>query len=75
MSWQETFTRSPWTGALEYIEARKVELTSVCVNPKSTDMEIRAAQAAIIELQSVADLATRIKHDAQVRSLPRRQGY
>lgn len=75
MSWQETFPANRWNGLIEYIDVRKAELTSICVNPKSTDQEIRAAQAGIIELQMAADLPTRLKHDAQARSAPRRQGY
>ena len=78
MAWQELInSESPvWRGLQGYIEPRKADLTAVCVQSSSTDMEIRKAQAAIDELNRVLSVPDQIKATAQMRgNTDRRNGY
>lgn len=69
MSWKEQIqTASPtWHGLQDYVRERTADLTSVCVAPESTEVDIRRAQASIIELNRLLALPAMIQAEAQIR--------
>lgn len=78
MAWQELINAESavWRGLQGYIEQRKADLTAVCVQASSTDLEIRKAQAAIDELNRVLSVPDQIKATAQMRgNTDRKNGY
>lgn len=70
MSWKETISASTavWAGVVDYANERIVDLTHICTSPKSTDQEIRGAQAGIIELQRLISVPQMIAAETQVRA-------
>jgi hypothetical protein len=78
MSWEQTINPgSPvWTGVMGYADARIGELSAVCIEPTSTDAEIRAAQAGITELRRLKTVPDRLRtNDEMKRSGPTRREY
>jgi hypothetical protein len=76
MSWKTLIQPGPvWTGVSAYADARIAELTAVCVNPRSADAEIRAAQAGIEELQRLQGLPDSLRATAELSKAPRRREY
>jgi hypothetical protein len=76
--WQEQINAesSVWRGLQGYIEQRKSELTSICLSLKSSDAEIRAAQAGVEELNRVLSVPDMIKATTQMRGhTDRKNGY
>ena len=56
-----------WESVVEYAREPIADLTEVCVTTTSTDAEIRAAQAAIAELERLIALPKVIAAEAQMR--------
>jgi hypothetical protein len=78
MSWMEQINPATavWRGVQAYAAERIAELTAVCTTARSTDVEIRAAQAAIQELGALLALPARITLQAQQRgTTDRSKGY
>lgn len=78
MSWIEQVnpTSSTWRGVEVYATERIASLTLTCCSPQSTDQEIRAAQAGIVELQRLISLPQQIAAAVQQKQQPdRRKGY
>lgn len=78
MSWMEQINPATavWRGVQAYAAERIAELTTVCTTVRSSDAEIRAAQAAIQELQALLALPGRIALQAQQRgTIDRSKGY
>lgn len=78
MSWQDLINpqTAVWRGVEAYAQERIGQLTTVCINPRSSDAEIRQAQAAMTEMYGLLALPERIKMQAQQRSgTDRTQGY
>lgn len=78
MSWMEQInpTTAVWRGVEAYARERITELTRVCTAVKSTDQEIRTAQAGIQEMEMLLGLPQRIELQAQQRgATDRSKGY
>ena len=78
MSWQDLINpqTAVWRGVEAYALERIGQLTTACINPRSTDAEIRQAQAAMTEMHALLSLPDRLKMQAQQRSgTDRTQGY
>lgn len=78
MSWAEQInpTTAVWRGVEAYAQERIAELARTCVAVRSSDAEIRCAQAAIQELQALLALPQRIALQAQQRgTTDRSKGY
>ena len=78
MSWTEQINpvTAVWRGVQDYAGERIAELTIVCTTVRSSDAEIRCAQAAIQELQALLALPQRIALQAQQRgTTDRSKGY
>jgi len=78
MSWQEQIKPDSgiWHGVRGYAQERIAGLTLVCCSPDATDQEIRAAQAAIQELQRLLSLPMIIQASTQQRqAVDRTKGY
>ena len=78
MSWKEQIqTASPtWHGLTDYVRERTADLTSVCVAPESTEVDIRRAQASILELNRLLSLPAMIQAEGQIRGqMAQRKGY
>ncbi len=78
MSWQEQIKADSgiWHGVIDYAQERIGDLTNVCCSPDASDKEIRAAQAAIQEMQRLMSLPQVIKATTQQRqAVDRTKGY
>lgn len=78
MSWMEQINPATavWRSVEAYAAERMAELATVCTSVRSSDTEIRAAQAAIQELQALLALPGRIALQAQQRgTTDRSKGY
>jgi hypothetical protein len=63
VSWQEILSSrsATFTALCEYIDERIKSLTAVCTSPSSTEAQIRAAQAGIVELRRIRNLPDRMQ--------------
>lgn len=62
-------TDSPVLRAVQdYAKERIADLTTVCTMTQSTDVQIRQAQAGIVELQRLIDLPNTLTAEAKARS-------
>jgi len=59
-----------WAGVVGYADERIAQLTAVCVNPATTDIEIRQAQKAIEELQRLKGLPDTLRASAEINKAP-----
>ena len=78
MSWMEQINTATavWRGVVSYAEERISELTAVCTSPKSSDSEIRQAQAGIAEMQALLSVPDRLRLHSQQGAAPKRtHGY
>ncbi len=78
MTWETQINPATavWRGVEAYAGERIAELTRVCTAARSSDAEIRGAQAAIGELQALLALPQRITLQAQQRgTTDRSKGY
>ena len=79
MSWKEKIqpNTAVWAGVHEYAAERIGELINICASPASSDMQIRQAQASIVELRRLVDLPNLIRAEAMVRGATsaRRENY
>lgn len=77
MSWQTLINgKSPvWSGVNEYADERMAELAAICCDPKSSEAEIRAAQAGREELRLLKGLPERLSTTAEVSKASRRREY
>lgn len=77
MSWESAINAdSPvWHGIKGYAAERIGALTATCVSPSSSDIDIRAAQAGIQELNRLLDLPQTIQTSTTERQKPRRRDY
>jgi hypothetical protein len=78
MSWMEQINPATavWRGVEAYAAERIAELTTVCTTARSTDTEIRAAQAGIQEMNALLAIPARLKLRAeQVGTTDRSKGY
>lgn len=78
MSWMEQInpTTAVWRGVEAYAAERIAELTTVCTTLRSTDAEIRAAQAGIHEMNALLAIPGRLKLRAeQAGQTDRSKGY
>ena len=57
-----------WHGVEEYAAERREELVAVCAAVESSDLQIRQAQAAILELDRLVALPTALRAEAQIRA-------
>lgn len=57
-----------WTGVVGYADERIAELTTVCANEESTDLEIRQAQKAIAELRRLKNMPDSLRASAEISS-------
>lgn len=58
-----------WHGVEEYVSERILDLTATCLAPESTEMQIRQAQAGVLELQRLLSIPKMIYAETQVRSM------
>lgn len=77
MSWQDLINpqTAVWRGVEAYAQERIGQLTTVCINPRSSDSEIRQAQAAMTEMYGLLSIPDRIKIHRQQSAKPTRTGY
>lgn len=77
MSWDYAINpASPvWAvGVIGYCDQRITELTALCVNPESTDLQIRQAQKAIEELQRLKSLPDTLRATAEISRNTNKRG-
>ena len=78
MSWETKINPgSPvWVGVTEYADSRIDELSAVCIDPASTDTDIRGAQAGIVELKRLKALPEKLRTNDEIKkSGPSRREY
>ena len=78
MSWQDLINTQTavWRGVEAYAQERIGQLTTVCINPRSSDTEIRQAQAAMTEMYGLLSIPDRIKIHGQQSAAPKpKHGY
>lgn len=70
-SWKLMLTtdNNVWRGVEAYADERIADLTATCVAPNSTDIQIRQAQAAILELQRLKSLPAELNSDKTARQV------
>ena len=70
MSWKAGFNSATavWHSVEAYAAERTAELANVCVAPESTELQIRQAQAGILELQRLTSLPQVIAAETQIRN-------
>lgn len=77
MTWKAIlrFDNAIWDGVDQYADARIAELTQICVSVEATDLQIRQAQAAILEMQRLKSLPDLMAAEAQQRAMraPRKE--
>lgn len=56
-----------WRGVVGYCEERIADHTRSCINPDSTDLQVRQAQEAIAELQRLLAMPDTLKNTAQIK--------
>lgn len=64
-----------WHGVQEYAAERRQELSAVCISPEASDVEIRQAQAGILELDRLLALPMTLRAEAQIRAQVARKEY
>jgi hypothetical protein len=78
MSWQAMIQPGPvWSGVTGYADERIAELTALCIDPQSSETQIRQAQAGIEEMRRLTTLPDRLKATADQKrnSATKRTGY
>ena len=78
MSWQDLINpqTAVWRGVEAYAQERIGQLTTVCINPRSSDSEIRQAQAGIEELRRLQAVPDMLRAKSQLMSQSgQRTGY
>lgn len=67
MSWEKLIQPGPvWTGVEQYADSRIADLTAICTEAKSTEAEIRKAQAGIEEMKTLKALPNRLRATAEI---------
>lgn len=70
MNWRAMIQPGPvWTGVEGYADERIATLTALCVNPESSDQQIRQAQAGIEEMRLLKAIPRQLEAGAQQREL------
>lgn len=59
-----------WHGVVGYADERIAELTGICVNPSSSDMEIRQAQGVIEELRRLKNVPDSLRASVELTKAP-----
>lgn len=70
MSWKTSISASSpvWHGIQDYVAERTVDLTAICLAPESSEVQIRQAQAGVLELARLLSLPQMIAAETQIRS-------
>lgn len=70
MSWKTDINASTpgWRAIEEYAAERTADLVHICTAIESTEVQIRQAQAGILELQRLTSLPQSIAAEIQIRS-------
>lgn len=70
MTWKATlrFDNAVWDGVEQYANERIGELMNICALPESSDLQIRQAQAGIVEMQRLKSLPSVLAAETQQRA-------
>ena len=70
MSWKASLTteNATWRAVVEYADERIAELTATCTAVESTDIQIRQAQAGVLEMQRLKSIPSMLVAESQIRA-------